>query len=35
MKGNPDGTFNPKGAITFNEMAVLLNNLDNHLQTKK
>ncbi|MBP1762333.1 MAG: hypothetical protein H6Q64_1875 [Firmicutes bacterium] len=35
MNGNPDGTFNPKGAITFNEMAVLLNNLDNFLQTKK
>jgi hypothetical protein len=34
MKGNPDGTFNPQGAITFNEMAVLLNNLDNHLQNK-
>jgi len=35
MKGNPDGTFNPKGAITFNEIAVLLSNLDSYLQTKK
>lgn len=35
MKGNPDGTFNPQGAITFNEMAVLLNNLDNYLQINR
>ena len=31
MNGYPDGTFKPKGMITFNEMAVMINNLNNYL----
>lgn len=35
MKGNSDGTFNPKGKVTFNEIAVILNNLDSYMQKNK
>lgn len=35
MKGSPDGNFNPKGKVTFNEVAVMLNNLDGYMQKNK
>lgn len=31
MNGYPDGRFGPKDKITFNEMAVMLNNLQGML----
>ena len=35
MKGNADGSFNPKGKVTFNEIAVILSNLDTYMQQHK
>lgn len=32
MKGSTDGSFNPQGKVTFNEVAVILNNLDTYMQ---
>lgn len=32
MKGSADGCFNPQGKVTFNEVAVILNNLDTYMQ---
>jgi hypothetical protein len=32
MNGNTNGSFNPQGPITFNEIAVLLKNLDNFIK---
>lgn len=31
MNGDPNGTFKPKGFVTFNEMAVIINNLDGYV----
>ena len=35
MKGSTDGSFNPQGKVTFNEVAVILNNLDTYMQQHK
>lgn len=35
MKGSTEGSFNPQGKVTFNEVAVILNNLDTYMQQHK
>lgn len=35
MKGSADGSFNPQGKVTFNEVAAILNNLNTYMQQHK